>query len=255
MLRREKSCVSSLLGKDRPRDGSCVPTLEACATDCRPREEKERLLAFPERQPPTRRGPPRTTICPCSLHTGGDAGSNWLTLRSRCRRMGLVLGQQAVFQPVICSTNTAGCPALPARGGALVTALGTQGGCGNLPGAGLQLSVAPSRRLLGRQVWRSPQDGGGAGVTGLALFLSWGCCSESAQTGWLTGQQFVLPQPGGQKSTVRLWAQPWLFWRPWGGRFLLLRAFPGRQLRHPGLCRRPQMAPPRCARVCISLFL
>lgn len=39
---------------------------------------------------------------------------------------------------------------------------------------------------LGQQVaCRSAQDGGGAGVTGLALSLSWGCRSKSAQSGRL----------------------------------------------------------------------
>ena len=137
-LRREKSCVFSLLRKHRPRDGSCVPTLGACATDrSRPREEKERLLAFLEHQSPTA-GPHDHCLSLLPPHRG-DASSNLLTFRSRCRRIGLVLGQQTVFQPVICSRNTARCPALPAWGGAMVTVPGMQEGCGNLPGAGLRL--------------------------------------------------------------------------------------------------------------------
>lgn len=135
---------------------------------------------------PSRTSAPTTAVSLLPPHRG-DAGSNLLTLRTRCRRIGLVLGQQAVFQPVICSRNTARCPALSARGGALVTAPGTQGGCGRLgSGCGSVWLPAVTAGLLGQQVacW-SAQDGGGAGVTGLALSLSWGCRSKSAQSGWL----------------------------------------------------------------------
>ena len=147
-----------------------------------PGKRRNVFWPFQNGSPPPAVGPRGPPSVPAPS-TRGDAGSNRLTLRSRCRRMGLVLGQQAVSQPVICSTNTAGCPALPARGGALVTVPGTQGGCGNLSGAGLRLSVALSRRLLGRRVWRSPQDGGGAGVTGLALFLSWEAAASQHRQG------------------------------------------------------------------------
>ena len=53
------------------------------------------------------------------------------------------------------------------------------------PARGWAPAVAPSRRLLGWQVWRSVEDGGGARVTSLALFLSWGCRSKSTQSGQL----------------------------------------------------------------------
>ena len=82
--------------------------------------------------------------------------------------------------------------------------------------------------------------GSGGDRPGFIPFL--GGCSESAQTGRLTWQQFVLSQPGGGESTARRWHSRG-FWRPRGGRFLLHRAFPGRQPRHPGLCRRPHTAP------------
>ena len=102
-------------------------------------------------------------------------------------------------------------------------------------------AVAPSRHLLGRQVWWSAQDGGERG-RGAFLYSFPGAAAASQHIlGSRKYQQFVLSQPGGRKSTIRAWAEPWLFSGPWGGRFLLLWAFPGRRPCHPGLCLHPHL--------------
>lgn len=93
----------------------------------------------------------------------------------------MVLGQQAVFQPVICSRNTARCPALPARGGALVTVPGMQGGCGNLPRAGLRLWLHLVTCWDGRS--GGPRRMGGSGDEGPS-FIPFLALPQQVSTFW-----------------------------------------------------------------------
>lgn len=88
----EKGRVSPLLRKHRPRDGSLSQLWESLCNRPQAQGREGASSGLSEHCPRGAAGPHNHRV-PSPLHRG-DAGSNLLTLRSRCRRIGLVLGNR-----------------------------------------------------------------------------------------------------------------------------------------------------------------